>query len=148
MSEAVRTASVRAPSDDCTLRAPAQGDLFAASKIEPEAIERVIAGMIAGHRGRGNPITIAMLASATGRGAREIKAIVEQLIVTHRLKIGALRDGRGGGGYFMIADADDLAAAVRPYRGQIFAMWRRLRVLLEAHELRELHGQLTIEEKP
>jgi hypothetical protein len=146
VSEAVCAASVRAPSDGCTLRAPVQGDLFAASKIAPEAIERVVAGMIASHRGRGNPISINMLASATGRCAREIKGTVEQLIVAHRLKIGALRDGRGGG-YFMIADAEDLAAAVRPYRGQIFAMWRRLSVLLEKHELRELHGQLTIEEQ-
>jgi len=29
---------------------------------------------------------------------------------------------------------------------QVLAMWRRLRVLAEPRALRELHGQLTIEE--
>lgn len=117
---------------------------FAASRIEPTAAERLVGGMVWGHRGRSNPISIAMLSRATGRNDREIKGIVEQLVVTHRMMIGASRGELNG--YFVVVDAEDLEAAVRPYRDQILAMWRRLRVLMEPHGLRELHGQLVIEE--
>jgi hypothetical protein len=118
---------------------------FAASKIEPSGIERVIAEIIWTHRGRKNPISIDMLSRSVGRDERTVKGVVEQLVVTHGLKIGGSR-AEAGGGYFVVVDAEDLEAAVRPYRSQILAMWRRLRVLCEAHALRELHGQLTIEE--
>jgi hypothetical protein len=117
---------------------------FADSKITPTPIERVVAEIIWTHQGRTNPISIATLCKSTGRKEREIKGIVEQLVVTHRARIGARREDPAG--YFAIVDAEDLAAAVGPYRSQIFAMWRRLRVLLSKHELAELHGQLAIEE--
>lgn len=115
---------------------------FAESKIAPEAKERVIAEMIWRHQGRANPISIAMLSKATGRTEREIKGIVEQLVVTHRMRIG----GRRGEpvGYFVVVDLEDLETAVRPYRDQIFAMWRRLRVLLSPHALAEMAGQLAM----
>lgn len=117
---------------------------FANSKVEPDHKERLVAEMIWVHRGRNNPISIAMLTKATGWNERDIKGIVEQLVVTHRVRIG----GRRGDpvGYFVIVDLEDLEMAVRPYRDQIFAMWRRLRVLLEPHTLRELHGQLALKE--
>jgi glutamyl-tRNA synthetase len=58
---------------------------------------------------------------------------------------GAGRGYRGEpSGYAIIVTAEDLAAAVGPYREQIFAMWRRLRALLDPHELRALHGQLDL----
>ena len=138
------SASVRESSGDCTLRAPKQAGPFAESKIAPEQTERLIAAMIWTHKGRENPISIALLAKSTGRSEREIKGIVEQLVVTHRMRIGALRGKTAG--YFIVMDAADLEAAVGPYRSQIFSMWRRLRVLLGAHQLRELYGQLAIDE--
>ena len=116
---------------------------FAKSLVEPDEVERLVAGIIWPHRGRSNPISIAMLSGATGRGERTIKGIVEQLVVTHRIPIGGRRAEPVG--YFVIVDAEDLAAAVQPYREQIFAMWRRLRVLLEPRALAELHGQLVID---
>jgi len=63
-------------------------------------------------------------------------------VVAHRIRIG----GRRGDpvGYFVIQDLEDLEVAVRPYRDQIFAMWRRLRALLEPHALREMAGQLAM----
>lgn len=117
-------------------------DAFADSKITPDAKERVVAGLIACHQGRGDPISIAALTAATGWRDREIKGIVEQLVVTHRMRIG----GRRGEpvGYFTIVDLEDLEAAVRPYRDQIFAMWRRLRVLMSKHALAEMAGQLAM----
>jgi len=118
--------------------------LFAASKVAPTATERVVAEIIDLHRGRGNPISIATLSKATGKNERDIKGIVEELVVTHRLRIGAARGEPVG--YFVIMDAADLQAATGPYRAQIIHMWRRLRALLAKHELAELHGQLRIEE--
>ena len=122
----------------------AEHGAFADSKVDPTAIERVVAEIIWTHRGRQNPISIATLSRSTGKCEREIKGVVEQLVVTHRMRIGAKREEPSG--YFTIVDAEDLAAAVGPYRAQIFAMWRRLRVLLSKHELAEMLGQLRIEE--
>jgi len=143
--------------DDYGARALAEGPLFAAarpedvgafagSKVTPTVLERTVGEVIWQHRGRANAIKIRVLAKMFGRDERTIKGIVEQLVVTHRMRIGGVREGDTAG-YFVIEDAADLAAAVGPYRSQIFAMFRRLRVLLAPHELRELLGQLVIEEK-
>jgi hypothetical protein len=138
-----------APSE---LRSDAQGGalchLFANSKITPTETERVVAGIIWRHQGRANAISIEMLTKATGKDERAIKGIVEQLVTTHRARIGGYRGGESGArvGYAVIVDAEDLAATVGPYRSQILSMWRRLRVLLSARELAELHGQLRLEE--
>ena len=119
---------------------------FAASKVTPTAMERIVAEIIWTHQGRKNPVSRAMLSKATGKTERDIKGVVEQLVVTHRARIGARREEPAG--YFVIMDAEDLAAAVAAYRSQIFAMWRRLRVLLSKHELAELYGQLAMEKEP
>lgn len=115
---------------------------FAGSKIAPNAKERLVGGIIWNHKGREHPISIAALRAATGWSDREIKGIVEQLVVTHRMKIGGRRGDPGG--YFLVVDLEDQAAAVRPLKGQTFAMWRRLRVLEEPHALREMAGQLAM----
>ena len=120
---------------------------FGNSKITPTGIERVVAEIIWRHQGRANAISIEMLTKATGKDERAIKGIVEQLVTTHRARIGGYRGGTGERvGYAVIVDAEDLAATVGPYRSQILSMWRRLRVLLSARELAELHGQLRLEE--
>jgi len=123
--------------------APPERGPFADSKVTPEKKEALVAGMIWQHQGRANPIAISLLSKATGWSAREIKSIVEQLVVTHRMKIGASRNQETGG-YFVVVDAEDVEVAARPYRNQVFAMMRRLRVLLSEHKMREFHGQLTI----
>ena len=139
---------VRAGGDGPLFEAAADEGPFANSKITPTAAERVVAEIIWRHRGRANAIPREMLSNATGKDERTIKGIVEQLVATHRARIGGFRKGDGGSvGYAVIVDAEDLAAAVGPYQSQIFAMWRRLRVLLSARELAELHGQLRITEE-
>jgi hypothetical protein len=117
---------------------------FAESKIPPSPEEIMVASFIWKHRGRSNPISIAQLRDKTGYTERQIKGIVEQLVTTHKLRIGANREEPVG--YFVVESAEDLAAAVRPYRNQIIAMWRRLRVLESRSGLRELLGQLTLED--
>ena len=138
-----------AAAEESELRSDAQGGAlchcFANSKITPTGIERVVAEIIWRHQGRANAISIEMLTKATGKDERAIKGIVEQLVTTHRARIGGYRGG-GSFGYAVIVDAEDLAATVGPYRSQILSMWRRLRVLLSARELAELHGQLRLEE--
>lgn len=118
-------------------------DPFGRSKVTPTTQEKVMAEVIWAHQGRANAIPIAMLCKVMGVSERTVKGIKQQLIVTHRMRIGAERGVRPG--YFIIADAEDLAVTVAAYQGQIIEMWRVLRVLLEGHELRRLHGQLEIE---
>ena len=117
---------------------------FRDSKIRPTPIERVVADVIWQHKGRENPVSIATLCAHTRLSERSIKGIVEQLVSMHRIQIGGKRTDPVG--YFVIVDAEDQNVACRAYRKQIFAMWRRLRVLETPHALRELHGQLTIVE--
>jgi hypothetical protein len=118
---------------------------FADSKVEPSKMERVIGEIIWRHKGRADAISIEKLATATGRDVRTIKGVVEQLVVCHRMRIGGVRNGDVTG-YCMIEDGEDLAAAVGPYKSQIFAMLRRLRVLMSRQQLAELLGQLRLEE--
>lgn len=122
-----------------------EGDPFGESKVKPQPDEVLVASLIWKHRGRGNPVSIARLKDLTGFSERSIKGVVEQLVVCHRMKIGGRREEPVG--YFVIEDAEDLRVAVGPYRAQILAMWRRLKVLESARELRELLGQLTLDEK-
>jgi hypothetical protein len=116
---------------------------FSASQLPPTKEEVLVASLIWQRRGRGNPISIARLRQLTGFSERQIKGLVEQLVVAHRMRIGARREDPAG--YFMIETAEDLEAAVKPYRNQILAMWRRLRVLEKPQRLRELLGQLRLE---
>lgn len=117
---------------------------FSASQLPPTKEEILVASLIWQRRGRGNPISIARLRQLTGFSERQIKGIVEQLVVAHRMRIGARREEPAG--YFMIETAEDLEAAVKPYRNQILAMWRRLRVLEQPQRLSELLGQLRLED--
>lgn len=118
--------------------------LFSASQLPPTKEEILVASLIWQRRGRDNPISIARLRQLTGFSERQIKGLVEQLVVAHRMRIGASREEPAG--YFMIETAEDLEAAVKPYRNQILAMWRRLRVLEQPQRLRELLGQLRLED--
>jgi len=121
-------------------------DPFGRSKVIPTAQERAMAEVIWAHKGRANPVTVERLAKILATSDRTVKGIKQALIVTHRMRIGATRV-KGHAGYFMIADKEDLAATVAAYQGQIIEMWRVLRVLVEARELRQLHGQLTLDEQ-
>jgi len=118
-------------------------DPFARSRTKPSPDEVLVASLIWRHRGRRNPIRIAKLKELTGFSERQIKGIVEQLVVTHKLRIGGSREEPAG--YFIIETEEDLRVAAGPYRSQILAMLRRLRVLEDPHSLREFLGQLRLE---
>jgi hypothetical protein len=118
---------------------------FSRSTVQPAPDEALVAALIWQHRGRANPISIARLRQLTGFSERQIKGLVEQLVVTHKMRIGGRREEPAG--YFIIETAEDQAAAVGPYKSQILAMWKRLRVLEQPHALRELLGQLRLEDE-
>jgi hypothetical protein len=117
---------------------------FAKSTVEPSPCERIVAEAIYHCRGRHNPVPIAHLSEVIEREARTVKGIVEDLRVKHRLPIGACRQEPYG--YYWIVDAADQAAAVEPYRNQILSMWRTLAILDSKPALRELLGQLRIDD--
>lgn len=121
-------------------------DLFADSVMEPTELERLVGGLIAQHRGRKNAIALRSLMDVTGKDERHVRGVVEQLIVSHRWRIGAALQAPSG--YYMIETAEDLEMAVGTYRSQIFTMLRRLRVLMAPHQVRELLGQMTAEDAP
>lgn len=124
-------------------------DALGASRIPASDNERRIWDLISGHRGYRNPVSIRILHSTTGLSERAIKDAVAALIVTHKLRIGALRGGSlaaDAAGYFVVESAEDLAVAVRSYESQVLAMLRRLRVLQGGkQQLREWLGQLAVE---
>jgi hypothetical protein len=118
-------------------------DALAASTIPIRAVERRIYDLISGHRGHANPISIDSLHRITGMSERAIKATVAELIVTHRVLIGASRQDPIG--YFVIETDADRAVASEPLKGQVIQMLRRLRVLNGTHQTREWLGQQVIE---
>jgi hypothetical protein len=117
---------------------------FDRSTIQPSAMEALVAGIVWKHQGRHNAISIEQLTELTKLGARGVKEVVEQLRLAHRCRIGANRQEPYG--YFWIVDAADHAAAVAAYRAQILSMWRTLQVLDDDTSLRELLGQLKLED--
>ena len=121
---------------------PAEGP-FCRSKLKPTTLEARIAELIWKHQGRANPIEIAAISEVAGVGERTVKSIVESLVVSHKMQIGARREDPAG--YFILCDAEDVAAGSGPYKAQMVAMAHRLRVLLPAREMREFLGQLRLE---
>jgi hypothetical protein len=115
---------------------------FADSPERPRPEEVLVAGLIWPHKGRTDPISIARLHELTKLSERDIKDVVEQLVITHHMKIGARRHEPFG--YFFIEDAEDLAVAIGPYKAQVMAMLRRLKVLDSAHGRCEFAGQIRL----
>jgi hypothetical protein len=123
------------------------GPLFAQPKrgpVDASADELAVAFIIMEHVGAADPVSIKRICAETSFSPRQVKGIVERLVVDHKMKIGARREEPFG--YFTIESAADLEEAAGPYRAQILSMWRRLRVLESRQAMRELHGQLRIDE--
>jgi hypothetical protein len=120
---------------------------FSRSKITPSREELMVACLIWQHCGRNNPIAIADIIAKSGvatvKTERQVKDVVEQLRLTHRILIGAKREAPFG--YFRVMDAEDLEVAVRPYKHQIRAMGRVLRAMLPQAEVSEFFGQLQLD---
>jgi hypothetical protein len=119
-------------------------DALAASGLPVRANERSIYDLIATRRGHTDPISIEVIRRVTGLTERSIKGAVAELIVSHKVLIGASR--KEPIGYFMIESEEDRAIASEPLKGQIIQMLRRLRVLNSVHQVREWLGQQAVGE--
>jgi hypothetical protein len=117
----------------------APSDVLTLSKIPASPVERQIFELIEPHRGHKQPISIAAIHTVTGLSERAIKDAVFELVVTHKVMIGASRGHSAG--YYLVETSEDQELAARPYEAQIIAMLRRLKVLKSPHKLREFLGQ-------
>lgn len=97
-------------------------------RLTPE--ERRVADLICGRR-RGNPIPLKDIVKQTSLNDRAVALIVEQLIVTYGIKIGASRE-LPNSGYFLCVDQADVEAAVRPLRSTAESLRKRIEALTRA----------------
>jgi hypothetical protein len=74
---------------------------------------------------------------------REIKDAARSLVVDFKVRIGASRGKPFG--YFLVTTAEEARDAASPYISEIRQLARRVRVLLDPHDLGELQGQRWIE---
>jgi hypothetical protein len=70
---------------------------------------------------------------------REIKDAARSLVVDFKVRIGASRGKPVG--YFLVTTAEEARDAASPYISEICQLARRVRVLLDPHDLGELEGQ-------
>lgn len=121
---------------------------FIESRLEPSSDEYRLMSILAKHRGRDNPASIAELRGQMadlGRrefSEREIKDLVEKLRLDHGIKIGARRAEPFG--YFLCVDAEDVRVAIEPYKRQIFSMLRVMHVFCPKNERLEMAGQIRL----
>ena len=74
---------------------------------------------------------------------RQIKDAARSLVVDFKVRIGASRGKPVG--YFLVTTAEEARDAASPYISEIRQLARRVRVLLDPHDLGELQGQRWIE---
>lgn len=75
---------------------------------------------------------------------REIKDAARGLVVDYKVRIGASRSKPFG--YFLITTIQEARDTARPYISEIVELVRRVRVLLDPHDLAELQGQMGLGE--
>ncbi|HKV94925.1 MAG TPA: hypothetical protein VJW20_20435 [Candidatus Angelobacter sp.] len=100
------------------------------------------------HQGAQNAISLRDLMGKLQRvnpapNERQIKEAVHSLVVDFKVRIGASRSEPAG--YFLITSIDEARKAARPYIAEIRELAKRVRVLLDPHDLAELAGQPWIE---
>jgi hypothetical protein len=70
---------------------------------------------------------------------RDIKDAARSLVVDFKVRIGASRSKPFG--YFLVTTAEEARDTARPYISEIKELARRVRVLLDPHDLAEMAGQ-------
>jgi|GEM_PF-1796293 hypothetical protein len=75
---------------------------------------------------------------------REIKDAARSLVVDFRVRIGASR--KEPVGYFLVTTAEEARDAAHPYISEIRQLAKRVRVLLDPHDLGDLAGQRWLED--
>ncbi|MDM8281019.1 hypothetical protein QUW35_10145 [Ligilactobacillus agilis] len=80
--------------------------------------------------GAKKPIKAKEIQERTGLSIRTIRDIINNLIIFHGVKIGAIRTGKEQG-YFIATNRQELELAIRPLQAQINDMNRRIASLKE-----------------
>ena len=111
----------------------------------PTDLQREMLRILLFHQGAQSPILLRDLMGKLQRvitplpTEREIKDAARGLIVDFKVRIGASRSKPYG--YFLITTPQEARDAAALYIGEIRELARRVRVLLEPHDLAELAGQ-------
>jgi hypothetical protein len=105
--------------------------------------QRALLHVLRWHKGADRAITIAMLDAKLNIDVRGIKDAVRSLVVDFGLPIVGSR--RQPYGYYIAITAEEIAEAIRPLRGEIIQIARRVRALRGNEFLRELLGQIPME---
>jgi hypothetical protein len=106
--------------------------------------DKEVLRVLAGHKGAMNAIRSVELAFHAGvgrgeKGRRAVALAIETFVQLFGIPIGGLRVPPYG--YFLIVDHADLALAVGPLWGEVYAHLRRLRALTGKQTVARLFGQ-------
>jgi hypothetical protein len=113
---------------------------------ELTGLQRVVLGRLLNRLGAHNAMPLRELLLITGSDAREIKDAIRSLVVDFKVRVGASRGDTPG--YYLITSSDEARTTVQPYISEIRQLVRRIRVLLDPHDMAELAGQLLLEDHP
>jgi hypothetical protein len=111
---------------------PTDGSVKRAEPAQLSPEQRSVAVAIEAHR-RTDPIPLRSLVARVGLSERVVQQIIEELIVTHGVRIGASRE-LPRAGYYLCVDAADIDAAVRPLRSSAASLLKRIEALTRSSE--------------
>ena len=109
-------------------------------------LQRKLLNILIFHLGAQSAITLRDLAEKLERlmrprpTDREIKDAFRGLVVDFKIRIGTSRS-KPPVGYYLVTSAQEARDAAQPYISEIVQLAKRVRVLLEPHDLAELAGQ-------
>jgi len=103
--------------------------------------EGLVLSKILHHKGKQNSVSRMELSLLTGLDDRTIRQAIKDLIEEHGQPIGS----NYAGGYYMIADREELKKTYETLRGHALSILKRAAKLRKI-SLPELLGQLTLEE--
>lgn len=112
-------------------------------------LQRQVLHILLFHQGAQHSVILRDLMVKLGRVCkpapteRDIKNAVRSLVVDFRIRIGASRGKPFG--YFLVTTAQEARDAAHPYIEEIRQLARRVRVLVDPHDLGDLSGQMWIQ---
>jgi hypothetical protein len=105
--------------------------------------QRAFLHLITWHKGASHALPLASIADKLKMPAREVKAMVKELVEQFALPIGASRQEPYG--YFLCVTAEDVELAIRPLESEVISLARRIRALGGEKRLAEFAGQLQLQ---
>lgn len=140
MSEAVQQLSFAALSDP-QVRA---SEVLTDKDVDWQATipQRTILRRLLYAVGSANAVTLRKLMDITGKSDRDVKKAISSLVIDFKVRVGASRGENPG--YYLITNRDEALATAQPYINEIKELYKRIRVILDPHDLAEFEGQLLL----